>query len=794
MNKLTEKLKELEIELNNIQFKQTSFEREIEKLRTEISWLKSQIALEEKQRIISESISSEVVEEKVIIETIEEKVIQETQQINQSEKVEIIQNFWEKENTNSIKKENTIQRDLEKFIGENLISKIGIGILILGVGIGLKYSIDHNLISPLLRLILGYILGIGLLGIGIKLKEKYNQFSTVLVSGSMAVNYLITYVGYSFYGLIPQGIAFGLLFALTIFTVLTAIKYNQSIIAHIGFVSAYAIPFLISTGSHNYAAFFAYIALINAGILAVSYFKNWKSLNIVSFIFTWVSFVIWLLFNPTREHVVLGMISSTIFFLEFYIIFLLSKIANKIPFKPKDTLPIITNTTIYFLSGFSILDDVDYDDFLGLFSIFVGCLHFIAALIIKHYSTSNQLFYLPLGLVFVFITIAIPIQLDGNPVVLLWISEAIVLFYIARKKSIEFYEFFAFPILILGVGTNLNDTFQAYQLYNQDASDFKLIFNIHLLTSILVSAGVVFISFFNIKTARKHINTTLLEINEFISFLLPIGSIGLIYLCFFFELNAYFDLKIIHSYAQTIENHSIVSKINIDFIYLKKVWNFNYSILYILILYFIEFRFIKNNYLKSFVAGISIITITLFLTIGLYNLGELAFSYINDKNTPDFENGISNIYQRYLSYILIGLLIITLKKNLKQNALDWTLVDNNKMFDLILATTIIWLLSSELVIWMDITHFSSSFKLILSILWGIYAVFLIVVGIAKGKKHLRIGALTLFSVTLIKVFFYDIAHLDTISKTIVFLTLGILLLVTSFLYNKFKHLINPTNE
>ena len=146
MNKLTEKLNELEIELNNIQFKQTSFAREIEKLRTEISWLKSEIALEEKHRIISESISSEVVEE---------KVIQETQQINQTEKVEIIQNFWEKENTNSIKKENTIQRDLEKFIGENLISKIGIGILILGVGIGLKYSIDNNLIRTLLSFFLG---------------------------------------------------------------------------------------------------------------------------------------------------------------------------------------------------------------------------------------------------------------------------------------------------------------------------------------------------------------------------------------------------------------------------------------------------------------------------------------------------------------------------------------------------------------------------------------------------------------------------------------------------------------
>jgi len=51
------------------------------------------------------------------------------------------------------------------------------------------------------------------------------------------------------------------------------------------------------------------------------------------------------------------------------------------------------------------------------------------------------------------------------------------------------------------------------------------------------------------------------------------------------------------------------------------------------------------------------------------------------------------------------------------------------------------------------------------------------------------GAIALFGVTLIKLFFYDISHLDTISKTIVFVTLGILLLIISFLYNKYKSLI-----
>ena len=57
-----------------------------------------------------------------------------------------------------------INFDWEKFIGENLINKIGIFILIIGAGIGVKYSIENDLISPLTRVILGYLVGLGLLG------------------------------------------------------------------------------------------------------------------------------------------------------------------------------------------------------------------------------------------------------------------------------------------------------------------------------------------------------------------------------------------------------------------------------------------------------------------------------------------------------------------------------------------------------------------------------------------------------------------------------------------------------
>ena len=186
-----------------------------------------------------------------------------------------------------------IKSDIEKFIGENLINKIGIAITIIGVAIGAKYSIEHELISPLTRIILGYLMGLVLLGFGIKLKSTYENFSAVLVSGAIAILYFITYAAYSFYSLFPQLPAFLLMVVFTGFAVVAAIKYDKQVIAHIGLVGAYAVPFLLSEGSGKVVILFTYMAIINVGILLIALKKYWKPLYFSSFICTWVIFAAW---------------------------------------------------------------------------------------------------------------------------------------------------------------------------------------------------------------------------------------------------------------------------------------------------------------------------------------------------------------------------------------------------------------------------------------------------------------------------------------------------------------------
>jgi uncharacterized membrane protein len=110
-------------------------------------------------------------------------------------------------------------------------------------------------------------------------------------------------------------------------------------------------------------------------------------------------------------------------------------------------------------------------------------------------------------------------------------------------------------------------------------------------------------------------------------------------------------------------------------------------------------------------------------------------------------------------------------------------------FDAILYLTGFIVASCELVNLMGQYRVPDATKLGLSILWGVYALMMIVIGIAKTKKYLRVAAIVILGVTLVKLFFYDVADLGTIPKTVLFVSLGTLLLLISFLYNKYIDVI-----
>jgi uncharacterized membrane protein len=229
---------------------------------------------------------------------------------------------------------------------------------------------------------------------------------------------------------------------------------------------------------------------------------------------------------------------------------------------------------------------------------------------------------------------------------------------------------------------------------------------------------------------------------------------------------------------------------NSDLYKFRAIWITNYSMLFFAILGFVNNRKIKNNILSWVNLCFSVIFVFAFLTQGLRILTELRESYLANSSAVT----VMHLGIRYISLVFLGGILFSVYQFLQQDIATGLKKELTIGIDLFIHLCFICIISSELIAWMDLYHFSNSDKLTISIVWGIYALLLIIRGIWKKKTHLRVGAIVLLLVTLIKLFFYDIAGLDNITKTIVFVSLGILLLIISFLYNKYTLKISGENE
>ncbi|MGI8668727.1 MAG: DUF2339 domain-containing protein [Aridibacter sp.] len=794
MSEFDEKLAQLQTRLEHLEKYETAFKREITDIRRNINLLKSNATLNEND--IKQSSYAKPPE----IEPLPKKeyVPPKTEYKKSEYEQQTTANIPNLE-TNKTSISEQARTNLEKFIGENLISKIGIVVLIIGVGIGAKYAIDNNYITPLMRIIFGYFVGFALIGFAIKLKAKYHDYSAVLMSGGMAVMYFITYFAYSYYALLSQISAFSLMVIFTVFTVLASLIYNRQIIAHIGLVGAYAVPLLLSENSGRVAVLFTYIAILNVGILAVSVKKYWKPLFYSSFVITWLIYVGWMI-NGYNSHIhfSLALVFLSIFFLTFYLTFIASKVIHKEPFKVENILLISLNAFCFYFLGCVLLDFKDGADLIALFTVLNAVIHFAFAFFLyKLKTTDKAAFYLIVSFVITFLTISVPLYFEGDWLTLMWMAEAVFLYVIGRTQKIPLFEYFSYPLMVLASFGLLLIWENAMTFYAVDIKDALYpIFNGNFVTSITMAIGFAVIYFVDRdKRCKTFVEKPFYQI---IKYTIPTVMLVILYNTFRIEIGNYFRYLNIVTAFQSDYVKGLDSKLyrNESLELFSAIWQINYTMLFLAALSFLNIKKFKSVALGFANLILNSIVLTIFLTAGLFILSVLTYSYLDPIATQAFEPGIYYILIRYISYLFVAALVFACRKYIKQEFL--TNIISAKIlqiaFDCGLYFLLLVILSSEVINWSNILGFHDIYKLGLTILFGIYAVFLIVLGIIQKKQHLRIFAIVLFAVTLLKLFFYDIAELGTISKTIVFVSVGILLLITSFLYTKYKNVIFDEDE
>lgn len=748
---------------------------------TETSPVETATPVEEQTVIntVAEEMTAAVVEKQTPIATVAEPV-QETSQPKQ-ETPPIT--FTPKANPFAPKKkvrnpfEPKQPTNWERFIGENLFGKIGIVIIIIGVFIGVKYSIQHNLISPAMRLVLGYLMGIGLFVTGAILKKKYESFSAILVSGAMTIFYFVTFIAYAVFGYFPQSLAFVLMFLFTAFTVLASLSYNQVVIAIIGLVGGYAVPFLLSNNSGQVEILFAYTAIINIGVLILSFYKQWRSLYISALFLTWL-----LLFSTWAsayqyDNFVPYFVFNLVTFLTFYVAFIAQKIHRVQELEAVDVLLFLFSSLSFYAMGVWLILDYYPNNrtFVAMFTLLNAVFHFLVGYYFHLKKVPSQaLKYLVLVLALSFATLVIPIQFKGTWITIFWIAEAALLFGFGRTKKMPVYERISYAVVILATFSLLIDWGKgSYSIFDmEDASAYITPFaNSLFITGLLYSVAVGAMAYINDK--YKETGT----LNKVLSFLFNIFSVLILYCTFYREISVFCDMRALHQDPEIYNHYEAYQDLNT----FKGVWHIIYSVLFISAYSFLNVKYLKNKLLAELQIGLNFLLLTIFMTLGLYYFSELRERYMEEaQEGGQLSLWFLNIrYVGLLSLVVLGNSIYALSKFLEFKT------GARRVLEMLLHLVILWVASSELLHWTDIYESVANYKLGLTILWGGYAILLVVLGIFKRKKYQRISGIILVGFTLLKLFFYDTTHLDTLHKTIVFVLLGVLLLIASFLYNKY---------
>ncbi|MBO9660503.1 MAG: DUF2339 domain-containing protein, partial [Chitinophagaceae bacterium] len=315
------------------------------------------------------------------------------------------------------------RQGLEHFIGLKLIHLVGIIVLVIGLSIGVKYAIDGQLISEVMRVALAYSAGIVLFFLSYRLKKKYPFFSAILFSGSMASIYFTTYACFTYYNFISAGVAFAVMALLTVYTIVMAIQYDRKEIAVIGMVGAYGIPFLISSNSDRFELLFSYMLLINIGVVYLSFKKSWKLVGQLAMLITWTLVIGWAFMRSEQSQ---DQWTGLIFILAFYILFCINAtsffITQKQSLSFVESQQLLINQVALYLAALCLFDVVWVS---GLMAVWTA----VAAVIVTNVFPQGKFLQRALAIEALMILLLwILLRWDGLLVTLLWVLVSVVLF------------------------------------------------------------------------------------------------------------------------------------------------------------------------------------------------------------------------------------------------------------------------------------------------------------------------------------------------------------------------------
>lgn len=663
------------------------------------------------------------------------------------------------------------RRDLEQMIGGSLFNWLGIIAVSLTVGFFLKYAFDNDWIGERGQVLLGAVVGVGILAAAERLRARgYRSYAYVLSGGGILILYLTVYAARVFYELVGVVPAFLLMIAVTTTAVLLAARYHAYAIAVLGLIGGFMTPALLSTGVDNQIGLFGYIALLNSGVLALAYFKRWRSLNHMAFVATIFTFGSWYVVHYEDWKLWRTLFFLTLFFLMFNALGVVYNVIKQRPARWFDISLIISNATLFFAASYALLE-ASHHSLLGSYALVLSAFYVILFYFTYQRNRADKLLALSyVGAAVTFFTIAAAIQLDQQWVTIAWAMEAVMLTWIGLRSDADAPRYVALPVFAFALLRWF--TVDVFEFAYREGDGFVPLVNRRAVSAAaLVAAlgGAVWLY-------RRAGERVARDERETLGAVLILAANVLALTLLTVDANDYFKARL---FAVGMEDYDVYRAVeNARQFTLSVLWAF-YALATLVV-------GVKRNLTVLRFAALAWLVVTgvkiIALDAGFYNAAW---------HLPL----VNQTFAAFVAFIAAlwyaGRLYTRADKidGRERHAVLTALVVAANLYAiaaLSLEATGYFekLIRAGALAERDTRDLRLAQGLSLSLVWTLYGGAMLLYGHRRANRLLRIMALLLLTATALKVFFLDLAVLEKFYRIVSFLVLGAILLAVSFLYQQ----------